>query len=379
MEQATKTAQTPFRKKILYLITKGTWGGAQRYVYDLATNLPKDKFEPIVACGTIGKLANDLIHAGIASHEIPSLGRNIAFISDIRSFIGILRIIRERKPDVIHLNSSKAALLGALAARMLRVPRIIFTAHGWPFKEDRSILVRAFILFFSWLTALLSDTVIVVSKIDKELGERMWFVGKKTRYVPIGIGPQSLLNRDAALHELRAYNPDVGKPEGSVHVGTIAELTRNKGIGRGIKAIALLNSASERTYSYTIIGDGEERGSLQKLAATLGVEKHVHFTGFIPNASLYIETFDVFLLPSVKEGMPYVLIESGDAGIPTVTTNVINPDLTEQYKTIIQVSTVLPKEIASAIVQANSLLRQGPTSSKFTLENMQNATVSLYA
>ena len=75
-------------KKVLFLITKATWGGAQRYVYDLATHLPQD-FEPVVACGTSGKLANDLLHAGIGGRRIPSLGRDVAITSDIRSFFEI--------------------------------------------------------------------------------------------------------------------------------------------------------------------------------------------------------------------------------------------------------------------------------------------------
>ncbi len=378
MEQAMKTPSGK-QKKVLFLITKGTQGGAQKYVYDLCTNLRSEEFEPEIAFGTSGKLVEDLIAQKINTHQIPSLNRDIGLFSDIKAFFQIRRLIRKIRPDVVHLNSSKAAALGALAARSAMAPKIIFTVHGWPFKEDRGIFFRAFILLFSWITGLLSHTIIVVSTIDKELGERMWFLQKKIRYVPLGIVPASLINREAALYELRTYNENVGKPEGSVHIGTIAELTPNKGIQRGIKAIALLNKAGERDYSYTIIGDGEERRTLQELAISLGEEEHIHFTGFVPNAAAYMETFDVFLLPSQKEGMPYVLLESGEAGIPTVTTKVVNPDLAEKYKTIIQVETVRAKEIASAIEEANTFLRQRPTTPKFPLKNMLDATIALYA
>src|SRR3990167_5303761 len=80
-------------KKVLYLITKATWGGAQRYVYDLATHLDTSKFQPNVAYGTAGKLSNDLKRAEIKTYEIPALGRDIAFISDIKSFFQIIRCI----------------------------------------------------------------------------------------------------------------------------------------------------------------------------------------------------------------------------------------------------------------------------------------------
>src|SRR3990167_9882253 len=156
----------PKRTTVLFLITKAAWGGAQRYVYDLATHLPPE-FEPIVACGTSGKLANDLLHADIGGRQIPSLGRDVAVISDIKSFFEIWKCIREVRPDVVHLNSSKAAALGAIAARIAGVQRIVFTVHGWPFNEKRGAIVRAFIYYVSMFTVLLSHAVIVVSKSDE--------------------------------------------------------------------------------------------------------------------------------------------------------------------------------------------------------------------
>src|SRR3989338_2948675 len=125
------------KKKVLFLITKATWGRAQKYVYDLATNLSKDQFEPIVAFGEYGRLQQLLNETKIETRRIPSLGRDIALVSDISSFFQILNCLWRVRHDVVHLNSSKAAALGALAARILFVPKIVFTVHGWPFKEDR--------------------------------------------------------------------------------------------------------------------------------------------------------------------------------------------------------------------------------------------------
>src|SRR3989344_6386881 len=163
-------------KKVLYLITKATYGGAQRYVFDLATNLPKDAFEPIVAYGTHGKLAEDLSRANIQIVHLPSLTRDVAFLSDIKSFFEIYRCLKNMRPDVVHLNSSKAAGLGALAARMAGVRKIIFTVHGWPFKENRPYFLRFLIYLASWFTGLLSHSIIVVSKTDFEIGERLWLI-----------------------------------------------------------------------------------------------------------------------------------------------------------------------------------------------------------
>ena len=173
------------RLKVLYIITKATWGGAQRYVYDLATNLPKEKFDVIVAYGVRGKLAGDLAASGIKLRELPFLARDITFFSDIKSFFEILRVLRALRPDVIHLNSSKAAALGALAARFSGVRKIVFTVHGWPFKESRNVLWRVLTYKISWLTAFLSHSVIVVSKTDERLARRMWGITKKVHYFPL--------------------------------------------------------------------------------------------------------------------------------------------------------------------------------------------------
>ena len=129
----------PQRKKVLYLITKSNFGGAQRYVYDLATALPREKYEAVVAFGGTGapgskpgQLAEMLGEANVSTVYLHALGRDYS-IMDVRSFFEILQLIKIESPDVLHLNSSKAGGLGALAGRLCHVPQIIYTANGWPF------------------------------------------------------------------------------------------------------------------------------------------------------------------------------------------------------------------------------------------------------
>ena len=168
------------------MITKATFGGAQRYVFDLATNLPQHEYEAGVAYGVHGRLAEMLEQKGIPVYAIPSLERDIGLVSDIKSFFEIKKMLRATMPDVLHLNSSKAAALGALAARFAGIRGIVFTVHGWPCKEDRSVLARWLMYIVSWITAVLSTRVIVVSKTDEELGLRMWWVRKKITFIPLG-------------------------------------------------------------------------------------------------------------------------------------------------------------------------------------------------
>ena len=356
------------RKKILFVITKSNWGGAQRYVYDLATNLPRE-FEPVVACGGGGMLVERLRAKGIRMLEVPGFQRDISLLKEIRAFFFLWKLFRKEKPDVVHLNSSKATALGAPAARLAGVPKILFTVHGWPFKEDRSVTARSLIYFISWFTALLSTATIVVSKGDERIGKMMTFIGKKIYYVPIGIDIPDFWTREEASTKLSISTS-------TPRIVTIAELTANKGIRYAIEAVAELKKRGVGV-SYFVIGDGEEREALTLLAQELGVADRVHFLGFIPDASKYLTAFDVFLLPSIKEGMPYVLLEASVAGLPIVATNVVQKEASD----IPNIHFVPPSDgraLADAVEKlANSLPDRKP-SAVGSFAEMVGKTVALY-
>ncbi len=179
-------------KKILFVITKANFGGAQRYVYDLSTSLPKEEFNVAVAFGARGRLAEMLEKAGIKTHDVSSLQRDVSFGADFRSFRELVRLFKTLKPDVVHLNSSKVGGLGSFAARAAGVPNIIFTAHGWPFWERRSGPARAAIWLASWATALLAHRVIVISDYDLRVARKMPFIGHKVIRIYNGIKPMEL-------------------------------------------------------------------------------------------------------------------------------------------------------------------------------------------
>src|SRR3989338_2906495 len=120
------------KRKILYVITKGSWGGAQRYVFDLATSLSKNEFDVEVAVGEGSFLKERLTAHGIRVVSVPALQRDVSFVKEIHSFLFLYKIFRTfPRPDIVHLNSSKAGALGALAARIAGVPRTVFTAHAF--------------------------------------------------------------------------------------------------------------------------------------------------------------------------------------------------------------------------------------------------------
>ncbi len=296
------------KKKILFIITKSNWGGAQRYVYDLATALPKNEFDVQVAFGQPGLLAKKLEEAGIITYPLSDLQRDVSVIADVKSFFELLHLFRTKKIDIVHLNSSKAAGVGALAARLAGVPRIIFTVHGWPFEEKRNLAWRAFAFLGSWTTAILSHKVIVVSNYDLSVAKNMPGIEHKTIRIYNGIDFHFLLgSADVVRHSF---------PKNARITGTVGELTRNK------NQIALIEEAKNNPDMYVaIVGDGEDRQYLMKKIGEYGLASRVKLFGFMP-ANEVLRGFDVFALPSLKEGLPYVLLEAKAAGLPIVANRV---------------------------------------------------------
>ncbi len=383
--------------KILYIITKSNWGGAQRYVFDLATSLPREDFEPVVAFGGNGQLKEKLETAGVLTISILALDRDIGVFKEFRAFANILKVVRDTKPDLIHLNSSKAGILGALAARLnniyiflhnlhpkpytLHPSRVIFTAHGWPFKEKRDSFTKKLLEYTSWLTIILSDKTIVVSRDDLERVSRFLFIKPKVILVHNGINTPHFKERANARY---ALSEKIGsRPDGKLWIGSIAELTGNKGLDYAIEA-----TKNVPDCCYVIIGGGEDKEKLKKMIEDAALEKKVFLAGQTDNAASLLKAFDIFLLPSLKEGLPYVLLEAGAAGLPVVATNVGGvPEIIDDMKSGIVIKAKRPKEIEEVLKflidhpekrKEFGEQLQKTVEEKFTLERMVRETIKVY-
>ena len=153
----------PKRKKILYVITKSSpMGGAQKAVFEISMAF-KDKFDIAVAAGGDGELFEILKKENIKTFKIGGLGRDVKILNDLSSFISIYKIIKEFKPDIIHLHSPKAGGLGAVAGKLIGVKKIVYTVHGWPFMEERPFWQKKLLEYFSFTTSMLCDKIIVLS------------------------------------------------------------------------------------------------------------------------------------------------------------------------------------------------------------------------
>jgi glycosyltransferase involved in cell wall biosynthesis len=312
--------QNTQKKKILYVITKSNWGGAQRYVFDLAVNFSK-KYEVSVALGGNGELKTRLQSAGIRTIELPFLGRDISLLADFRSFKKLVGLFKEERPDILHVNSSKVGGLGALAGRIAHIPKIIFTAHGWAFREERPAHQIFAIKLASWLTILLSHVVIAVSERDEKEALAFPCTKKKVLLIHNGIPDDHFYEKDEARkrltdHLAKMNGIRIAETEDALWIGTIGELHKNKGHEYVIEAISKLPRTEK--ILFFVIGEGEEKMALQKKIIDSDLEKQVFLLGKIDDASALLRAFNVFLFPSVKEGLPFTILEAGMAGIPVI-------------------------------------------------------------
>ena len=374
----------PKKRKILYVITKSNWGGAQRYVYDLATHLTRKNlnFDVVVALGGRGPLAQRLHEAGVRIITLENLERDVRLLKDARAFLNLYHIIDHEKPDIVHLNSSKAAGLGALASRLCGVPLIVFTSHGWPYHEDRGSIVRAVLWFLSWCTVMLTHRTITVS----EHGNRRSPVTLSSREIVTihnGIAPIVFLNRTSARRSLvpESENND------ELWIGSVGELHKNKGYLYSIRACALL-AEKKIPFRYIIIGGGEDHSLLENLIRMHGLEKQIILAGQRQDAPELLKAFDLFLLPSIKEGLPYTILEAGLAGLPTVASSVGGvPEVIKDGETGFLTATKSPEAIARAVERfiENKDLRQtigqqlrAHVENSFTVDKMAQETLKVY-
>ena len=298
--------------KILYGITKSNFGGAQRYVFELAVEAKRQNHDVVVLCGQRGKLVEKLEAEKIRVITLESLERDISLIKEFQSFGEIVRVLKKEKPDIFHINSSKMGGLGALAGRFVGTKKIIFSSHFWAFNEPRSEWQKILIKYFTWLTILLSHQTICVSEKTKSDISIWPFVKNKLVVIYNGIKFQDYVISSA-----------VPLPNRGLQVGTVAELHKIKGLDILLEAWAKFRK--NHNGELNILGSGEEKQNLENMARNLGISDSVNFVNFITDSNQYkifVAKFDIFVLPSRSEAMPYALLEAGMIGMPVIATSV---------------------------------------------------------
>jgi glycosyltransferase involved in cell wall biosynthesis len=364
------------KKTILYIITQAEWGGAQRYIFDLGGRF-KDEYHVVVAVGEpTGKrdLLTRFNSEQIQTVQLRRLVRRISPIDDILAVCELAKLYKTVKPDIIHLNSSKAGVIGSLARLLVKGQMLtVYTAHGWTYLEPLPFYQRWLYLLMEKISVHLRDATIVLSEKEKNIALQYGTAKKDSVYViPNGIDLNKikLLSREEARKKL-----DI-KDIGYLTIGVIANLYKTKGLKHLIEAINILKNKYSISNIKTIItGEGHERKNLETQVKKLNLENNIYLVGAKDNAYQYLKAFDLFVLPSVKEGFPYVILEAMAAGLPIVATKVgALPEIINEKENGPLVPPADPEALAQAI---NNLLADSELREKIKQNNPE--TVKKYS
>jgi glycosyltransferase involved in cell wall biosynthesis len=294
--------------RVLHIITNLGIGGAERLVVSAARGLPLDRFESVICCLTgRGPLAREVEADGVTVHCVnayPGLSNPLAFTR-------LVSIIGSVQPTIVHTHLQAPNLYGRLAACLVRVPIVIATEHNvYTGKARRYIAVERM------LARLTSALVAVSSEVQQFLGRQLRLPLARIQVIRNGVAaPQPTTEGVAAL------TARIGAVPTQLRLATIASLTSKKGHDVLLRALALL-AGRGLCVAAVFAGDGPERARLELIAADLKLRDSVHFLGAVSNPADVLAAADVFVLPSLVEGLPLALLEAMRAGKPIVATSV---------------------------------------------------------
>jgi glycosyltransferase involved in cell wall biosynthesis len=306
------------------------------------------------------------------------MGRSITF-DDAARCRELRRLVDETGPfDVLHGHSSKAGALLRLAQIRKNIP-IVYTPHA-PITMDPGLSAPARFVYITVerMLAGLCARIICVSAAERNHLQNLGFSEQKLRVVHNGIDPLPETDRNAIRRKLNLDKE-------SVCYGFVGRISHQKAVDRAISAFAMVSRQVSHTH-LVIVGDGPNLNAMKTLAADLGVSHQVTFTGTANGAEL-MAAFDVFLLPSRYEGMPYVLLEAAAKALPIVMTDVGGANLIVHNG---ENGFILPqmqlKQLSDRLLllakkpelRSTMAMKSAEIAAAFSLDNMVDGTLAVY-
>jgi glycosyltransferase involved in cell wall biosynthesis len=290
-------------RRLLYIITLAEYGGAQAHLSELMRGFHR-KFELHLATSSEGPITAQARELGVTVHLLAGLQRAINPLDDLRSVVACRSLLTSLRPDLVHLHSSKAGLIGRVAAWAEGVP-VVFTAHGWGFKPGVPLARRAVVWGSERAVADLAHRIICVSEYDRALALR-YGIGDRERLVTIHNG--------LALEAPQA-TPGAA---GDVTFAMTARFQEPKEQSLLLRAFAA--AAPEARLAF--IGDGPQLAASKELAENLGIADRVSFYGDRGDVPALLARAHVFVLLSRYEGLPISILEAMRAGLPVIASGV---------------------------------------------------------
>lgn len=298
--------------KAAHIITRLDFGGAQGNTLYTAAHLDRARFDALILTGRGGLMEPKAEPARLVF--VANLVREISPLKDLAAFFELRAILKRLRPDVVHTHSSKAGILGRLAAAAAGVPVIVHTFHGFGFHQRQNFFKRGLYVLLEKLCSPLSSALIFVSRANMETA-RAAGIGAPERYRLIRSGIK--LSSYPAPVDRAAVRAGLGLGPGDLVVLSVGNAKPQKNPGHFLEAAARL-APRHPEARFVFVGGGEALEDLRTRARARGLEKICLFTGWREDSARLLAAADVFALTSLWEGLPRALVEALRTGLPAV-------------------------------------------------------------
>jgi glycosyltransferase involved in cell wall biosynthesis len=292
------------RITVVHLITKLELGGAQLNTLYTAEHLDPLRFDVYLLSGPGGMLKSRLADADRLI-LVPALRREIRPGKDLQALVQLTRLFKRLRPQIVHTHSSKAGILGRLAARLAAVPVVIHSVHGFSFSSFQSFFKRQFYVFAEKICRPLTTHFIFVSCADSDLARRKKLVADNFTLIRSGFPIEKFreCHGDAA-----ALRSKYDLPADCFVCGIIAPFKPQKGLIH-LAAIAELVIKRNPAVYFFIAGDGEQRRELENELLRRGITRNFRLPGFIRDVENVMDCFDIGISTALWEGLPQSLVQ----------------------------------------------------------------------
>ena len=319
---STKPLETE-KIKILHIITRMVKGGAQEDVLDLTVRVDSDRFESILVTGPSdgpeGSLIEKSLGCGAKIFYVPTLVREVSPLSDLKAFLYLTRLIKVEKPDVVHTHTSKAGIIGRLAAKRAGVPVTIHSPHGHVFHGYYGKIVTSVFIALERWCARFADRLIMITE-NERTDHIALNIAPPNKFVIIhsGVDFTPLLNESVPRGTLRKQ---LGIDERAIVIGTVGRLVPIKGQIHLIEAMPTIVKQIP-SAKLVLVGSGPLDSDLKAAVARMGLSDSIVFAGYRTDVGTCLQDMDMFVLPSLNEGMGRALVEAMAMRLPVVASDV---------------------------------------------------------
>ena len=299
--------------RVLEMIDRPFLGGGQMVLLSLARNIDRERFEVTISAKGGGPLENAARENGISFYPVPfRRGFSFRLIDEIAS------ILRTKEIDILHTHGGIAGFYGRWAARKARTPVVVHTLHGIHYLHYRNFFLKWSYAFLERLFSRFTDALIYVSEADRRKG-KMWKLAAESRSHVIRNGID--FPEPPGRAELDSLRKELGIEPGQAVVGTVARLHRQKGLIYLVRAARVLRLRHPEAR-IVMVGGGPLKQALVKTAERIVGPGGCLFLGERSDAREILPLFDVFVLPSLWEGLPLALIEAATIAKPIVASDI---------------------------------------------------------